>query len=275
MADQLPTFIVIGAPKAGTTSLASYLEQHPDVFMSHPKEPAHFTGRGPYADIDRYLALFGGAEPRQARGEASTGYSRYPVVTGVPRRMHDLVPEVRLVYLVRDPLERLRSHYLMRLRQGATGGSFEEFCSDREGYVAVSCYGAQLAQYLEFFEPTQIHLARLEDLGADPGRVLRGIAAHIGVDPVPFDADLDYATRNTAPAGGARRYPAVPRGLRRLTRFVPGDLRERVKARLPQRSVGEDDLVLSSEAADRLRSRFADDQRQVESLVGSKLYDQY
>jgi len=112
----LPTFFIIGAPKAGTTSLHNYLCEHPEIQMSAVKEPNFFA---PHLDpineprrvgsLDQYEQLF---DPAVAvRGEASTPYSEYPLRQGVPERIHEQVPEAKFVYMVRDPVERTISHY--------------------------------------------------------------------------------------------------------------------------------------------------------------------
>jgi Sulfotransferase family len=118
----LPTFFIIGAPKAGTTSLNFYLEQHPEIQMSEVKEPAFFApplgsatsklglSRVDMIDsLDRYERLF---DPTmRVRGEGSTNYAEYPFRQGVPERIKERVPEAKFIYMVRDPVARTVSHY--------------------------------------------------------------------------------------------------------------------------------------------------------------------
>src|SRR4029079_2322923 len=106
--DDLPTFIVIGAMKAGTTSLARYLGEHPDVFVCSPKEPQFFIESGTWdRGVAWYRELFAGGRDSIARGEASTDYSKLPRHGGVVDRIAEVAPEARIVYLVRDPIERI------------------------------------------------------------------------------------------------------------------------------------------------------------------------
>src|SRR5438045_1060522 len=106
----LPTFIMIGSMKSGTTSLASYLGAQPDVFMTTPKEPRYFCDpRNFQRGVEWYRALFAGGVAASVRGEASTHYSRAMEYPGVPQRMAHLVPDVQLLYLLRDPIERIVS----------------------------------------------------------------------------------------------------------------------------------------------------------------------
>lgn len=113
----LPTFFIIGAAKAGTTSLHWYLDQHPEVGMSTIKEPNFLSGPEngiPYptrriTELSDYRRLFDPTYP--VRGEASPSYTNSPRRRGVPERVKKLVPAARFIYLVRDPVERTISHY--------------------------------------------------------------------------------------------------------------------------------------------------------------------
>src|ERR671918_241426 len=115
MADQLtsvavPTFFVIGASKAGTTSLHHYLGAHPGIAMTEPKEPHLLCGPRDFHDrLFVYGQILDASSP--IRGEVSPGYSLYPFDPEVPDRMREIAPEARLVYLVRDPVERATAHY--------------------------------------------------------------------------------------------------------------------------------------------------------------------
>ena len=117
---RLPSFLVIGAMKAGTTSLYHYLHAHPQVFMPSIKELDFFVAGGNWGrGLHWYQKQFAGAGPGAvAVGEASTMYTKYPSVDGVPERIAAHLPEVRLVYVVRDPIDRIRSHYRHRVAVG-------------------------------------------------------------------------------------------------------------------------------------------------------------
>src|ERR671923_1441551 len=151
----LPNLIVIGAAKCGTTSLHEYLDAHPEVAMSREKELDFFVeekswGRG----VEWYERQFADAP---VRGESSPSYTAYPRYRGVPERIRTVVPDAKLVYLVRDPIERIVSHF--RHRQVVRPGALEDAFADpyrREGLVAPSRYWLQLERYLEHFPPEQI-----------------------------------------------------------------------------------------------------------------------
>ena len=134
-AAMLPNFLVIGAMKSGTTSFAHYLGSHPQVFMTKDKEPAFFNRPDSFdGGLEWYSSLFAGAGGALARGEASTDYAKYPRFRGVPEWIAAAVPEMRLLYLVRHPIERCAAAGIEKQRRergwariGHDGGPFGGF----------------------------------------------------------------------------------------------------------------------------------------------------
>jgi len=212
---RLPSFLVIGAAKSGTTSFAGWLAQHPEVFVPKLKEPNYFAladrdpvPKGPapeevlrraiynwsHTDWDDYRALFAAAGDRPAVGEASVRYLYFP---GAAERIRAALPEVRLVAILRDPVGRLYSHYNMN-RQMSREVSLEplaladaiaaepERIAEGWGwdwhYVAVGLYGRQLRRYYELFPREQILILLYDELVADPLGAFRAVCRHIGVD---------------------------------------------------------------------------------------------
>ncbi len=180
----LPTFIVIGAMKCGTTSLHYYLGLHPAIAVSRVKELNFFVaernwGRG----SAWYERQFPRAAP--AVGEASPNYTAYPRFAGVPERMHSLVPDARLIYVVRDPVERIVSHYVHQVASGLERRPFAEAVTDpdRNDYVARSRYRLQLERYLRYYPPERILVLAAEDLRRDRAGTLGQVFAWLGVDP--------------------------------------------------------------------------------------------
>jgi hypothetical protein len=170
----LPTFFIIGAPKAGTTSLHHYLAQHPAIQMSVNKEPRFFAGPEngvPYApgrvdSLEDYERLF---DPDvDVRGEASTDYATHPRRTGVPERIKELVPDAKFLYLVRDPIPRTISHYRMRVAFLGERRSLQEALSDlsdpRSPYIWPSLYASQFERYLPHFPQERILVVDQADL---------------------------------------------------------------------------------------------------------------
>jgi hypothetical protein len=199
----LPTFFIIGAPKAGTTSLHHYLEQHPQIQMSSVKEPSYFAPapdernlkRG-ITRLDKYEQLFNPSVP--VRGEASTNYAEYPFRQGVPERIRALVPDAKFIYLVRDPVSRTLSHYRHMYATGSERRTLEDVCGDlsdpRSPCLCASLYALQLELYLRQFPPERVLVLDHAHLLSDRRTTLRRIFAFLNVedsfDCSRFDAEF-------------------------------------------------------------------------------------
>ncbi len=161
-----PNLFIIGAMKAGTSSLHEYLHQHPEMFMSRFKEPQYFAphstrwgekwGQGnPYPEpgIDWYLRLFENVGDVKYAGESSSSYTARPWVTGCECRIHQFNPNARLIYLMRDPIERTISHYWHFVADGREDRDMLTAIRQNDEYVARSHYAMQLKPYLDTFGP--------------------------------------------------------------------------------------------------------------------------
>lgn len=214
----LPTFLIIGAPKTGTTSLHNYLARHPEIQMSPVKEPNFFAPhldpvneRRRIGDLDRYSRLF---DPAVAvRGEASTPYAEYPLRQGVPERIKALIPDVKLIYVVRDPVARTVSHYNHLVASMGIGETLGEALSDlsdpRSPWICASLYAMQLELYLRVFERDQVLVLDQADLLARRRDTLRQVFAFLSVDEdfdsPAFDEEfLKTSDRHAYPPGFAR-----------------------------------------------------------------------
>lgn len=231
----LPTFLVIGAMKAGTTSLHAYLGAHPDVFMAEPKELDFFVeGKNWERGLDWYESRFAAAGDAPFRGEASTNYTKHPFFPGVPERIARVMPEVRLVYVVRHPIRRMVSQYLHHVAEYGERGPAAEVLLSNPMIFALSDYATQIERYLEHFAREQLLIVRSEELHADRERTMRRIFDFIGADPsrtpVGLDQELHRTRDKDAPTPLADRMPflariaespatpgPVARALRRLT----------------------------------------------------------
>ncbi|HEX4820936.1 MAG TPA: sulfotransferase [Acidimicrobiales bacterium] len=212
----LPTFLVIGAMKAGTTSLHAYLGAHPDVFMAEPKELDFFLDDGNWRrGVEWYRGKFTGADGATARGEASPSYTKYPAVPHVPERIVGLLPDVRLVYVVRDPIERMRSQWRQNaVYEGETRSVDDALLRDPH-YLACSRYAFQLDQYTEHFPRDRILVVTSESLRNDRAATVARVLEFIGVEPTLDADDLSReAHQSTATRARGR--------LGRLARRVPG-----------------------------------------------------
>jgi hypothetical protein len=200
----LPTFFIIGAPKCGTTSLHSYLDQHPEIGMSLMKETHFFIGPENIRntvkrvdDLDEYEKLF---EPAFAvRGEASPSYTAYPMHKGASERIKETVPEAKFIYLVRDPIDRTMSHYMHRVAlagerrppQEALGEALDKLPDANLPYICPSLYASQLDHYLRLFPQERILVVDQADLFANRREALREMFAFLSVDETFDSPQLD------------------------------------------------------------------------------------
>ncbi len=243
----LPNLVVIGAMKAGTTALHDLLAAHRDVSMSRPKELNFFYGdpapsgcadwhRGNWHRGAAWYAAHFDAHAA-VRGESSPGYTS-PDHPEVAQRMASLLPGARLIYLVRDPVERAISQYLHHRREGTECRDLAEAVLDhRSQYVARGRYHEQLLPFLDRFDRSQILILAQEELSVRGAEVLTAVAGFLDIHP---------ARASWAGTAGAFR-PSTPRaatvdaGLRRqLTELFAADaerLREVCGRELPGWSV--------------------------------------
>jgi hypothetical protein len=177
----LPTFVVIGAMKTGTSSLASYLREHPQVFMTTPKEPGFFSMRWDHG-LPWYEALFDGAGEAVARGEASTNYTKAPSLPHVPERMARIIPDAKLVYVVRNPVNRIRSHYVHNAANKGERRKIGVAVRDNPDYLDFSRYSYQLRLFLEHYPRESILVVSSERLRTDREASLKDIFQFVGID---------------------------------------------------------------------------------------------
>jgi len=281
----LPTFIVIGVAKAGTTSIYRYLDQHPDVFM-YPEKGTNYFGYEDARDwkwedegeppllrhfrvqtFEDYEAAFAGASGEHAVGEVSPQYFRSP---SAAERMHAELPDVKVIVSLRNPAERAFSGYLMRIRRGEPVNSPEEDLVADSSHVREGFYYRRMKRFYDAFPREQVKVLLFDDFKRDPTQVMAEIFSFIGVDPT-FRPDTE-----------ARHNPAsVPRSrlLNRLL-YQPAMIRT-VKAVLPERLHGsakkmrevnlENPPTMSPELRSRLLDLYREDIVSLEELVQKDL----
>lgn len=197
----LPHFLVIGAAKSGTTALHQYLSEHPQIFMS-AKEARFFAyDDGPEArarekafganhfwvkTLEEYQALFAAARPGQIRGEAAPIYLESAFA---PQRIRELVPDVKLVACLRNPIDRAYSGYMMQVRAGRELRDAKDALAEDAHSVRASFYADQVARYFEIFPHERIRLYLFDDFQRDNQRVMSDIFSFVEVDQT-FTPDL-------------------------------------------------------------------------------------
>jgi hypothetical protein len=229
-AGRLPDFLIVGETKCGSTTLWELLRRHPQVFLPERKEIHFFSsysehravGRLERDGLDPYRALFAGAQPGQRCGEATPSYL---FDEGACERIRSVLPEVRLLAIVREPVARTWSHYWHQVRAGRERLGFEAALAAEVGrigagdvdarshysYQARGRYVESLLRYAGCFSRAQLCVVFLEELRSDPRAVLARVCAHLGLDPALLpDAPAPRANR-----ASFRRWPALDRFARR------------------------------------------------------------
>jgi hypothetical protein len=235
-----PNLFVVGAAKAGTTSLWDHLSAHPDVFMSKVKEPHFFSDHrrsfGPLVrDPHDYAQLFADGAGAVYRGEASPSYLPDPQAA---ERIHAAVGDARIIVSLRDPVERAYAHYWTWVRVGAERRTFAEavhaelaldvvdMSAEPPPFVARGRYAEQLLRFRRFFDSSMLILF-FDDFVADVRGTMRTVYEWLDLDPGPA-ASLDPSARfpfelprNVVAAAALR----VPRARRLGNRVLRGRLR--------------------------------------------------
>lgn len=277
---RLADFIVIGAHKAGTTSLHHYFDQHPGVFMTVLKEPNFFSfdptnpvhmGGASHQyrvrSLAEYAALFAEAPATAKTGEVSPSYLFSPQA---PRRIRDTVPNGKLIVSLRDPVDRTYSAFQMALRTGKAAGTAFDLDPSRDMWFRGGLYSAPLRSYLEHFSAERFRVILFDDLVRDPAAVMRDLFEYVGVDP-GFALDTSYRFN----PGGVPDNRVLHRGLNALKRWPW--LREVAPKRLRHavRTVRDRNLKRADPLPGELRSRwvshFREDVLRTQDIIGRDL----
>ena len=275
----LPNLIVIGGLKCGTTSLHHYLNLHPEIAMSRPKELNFFVEELNWPlGRDWYASHFERGAP--VRGESSPHYTNRPAFAGVAERMREVLGgDLRLVYVVRDPIDRMLSHYLHNLGGGYDERPLADALADPESsYVSRSRYFFQLEPYLETFGRDRIQIVSREELKDARPETMRRAFEFLGVDPA-FVSDQFEREWETGVAKTGSRFRIMDRavrlpGLRALDRNfdrLPESLRWVVERLVHDPGGGEAPKPeLPAGLRERLAELFREDVARLEDVAGRR-----
>ena len=275
----LPNFLIIGAARAGTTSIYHNLSQHPEVFMSDRKEINFFNhhwDRG----LDWYDSFFSGYAGQKMVGEASVRYTfRYSEAVKVPERIARTLDHPKLIYVVRHPVDRAYSHYWHnRNTLQREEGPFEEAIEEHPVYLTTSCYFERLSPYLRYFPPEQICVLIFEEFFADPQQGMRTIFDFLGVDSsfVPKGVDMKtnvaWTPRSRRLHGFYVRWFSQKTRLRQfLEPMIPHHLRARLR-NLLRASYGQPGIPpMNVETRERLLDYFRPENDKLAEFLGRDL----
>jgi hypothetical protein len=298
----LPDFLLIGAPKAGTTALHSALAAHPELFMSAVKEPKFFLTDGPpptrgggpgdvqtYREhawrLEDYKALFDAATPGALCGESTPFYLYDRFAQG---RILRLIPRARLIVILRDPVERAHSNWTHLWSAGLEPiGDFVRACEAEDRRVAADWaafwhytrlgrYGEQLDHLLTIFPRDQVHILRYRDLVDAPAQTLDGICAFLGVrQGVLTEVPRENVTAHPPTSLAHATVSRMVRGTAKAGRLVPGragTALTRPLERLLQRGAGQRQ-PLTWEQRQAILPSFENDVRLLEKITESGFGD--
>jgi hypothetical protein len=268
MEGRLPDFMIIGAMKSGTTSLHDYLGKHPDIFVSKTKEidyfiDQHFNNH----DINWYKSQF--VSDKKLVGTSPQNYTKKHVnhYQGIPQRLKKYVPNVKMIYILRNPVERYKSH-LLENYYGETKEVIERSIRIKNPEYT-SCYYYQLEEYLKYFELSQIHILTLDDLKSKRLETLNKIFEFLEVKQMNDDTLFNFISNDhkqkILPNRVVSKLP-----FRILKKTVPSlaDKLASSKALKTYIYKGGQKKYLSEEEIDRLKSLFREDVQKLEQLTG-------
>ena len=303
-----PNFFIIGAAKAGTTSLYEYLKQHPDIYFSPVKEPnyfstdiqvAHFSNtykKNTFLDTEKYFSkknleplqltfvripehyqrLFENVSSEKALGEASTSYLYSSVAA---ENIKSYNSQAKILVILRNPIERAISHYQMALRYGHTRQSFRQAIETdmnkspkgwgiSELYIELGLYYQQLKRYFDLFPAENIKVLLLDDFKEDPQRTVKACQRFLGVKEITPSANEIY-NQAQIPRFKFFNKLITESGIKNLLKkLLPGKVQEKLKDQLF--SEGEK-LDISKEDIEFLKTIYREDIEKTSKLINRDL----
>ncbi|OJH40967.1 sulfotransferase family protein [Cystobacter ferrugineus] len=281
-----PNFFIVGAPRCATTTVYTYLKQHPDIFLSLLKEPLFFgSDLTPHplaiSDEAAYLRLFAGAGEARVIGEGSVFYW---MSKRAAEEIHAWSPEARILIMLRDPVEMMQSLHALFLRTG--NEELEDFARALEAeaaraqgqrlparvyfpeglqYRALARFSEAVERFLRVFGEQRVHVLLFEELTSDPKRAMRGLLDFLEVDPdVPLEFDPVRAAQCIRPLVLRQMRAASPEVLEKLERKTARNLHH-----------GPRGAPLPPELETRLREELRPDGERLEARLGRPLSGWY
>jgi hypothetical protein len=184
----LPDFVIIGAMKCGTTTLDSNLRKHPEICMSKYKEPDFFN-KNFHKPLMWYKKMF--QQGKQICGEASPNYAKRHINPNTVENMYKVVPNAKLIFIVRDPIDRIISHLHHDLyRDRLSTLEIQEKIFENEDYIKSSSYFYQISEYLKYYDRQNILFLSFDELKFDLRKTLNKITSFLGLTPFPVHDDF-------------------------------------------------------------------------------------
>lgn len=267
-----PSFIIIGAMKCATSSLYDQLLLQSGIFMPELKEPNFFSDDAQFRKgMSWYQSLFSGAEDGDLLGEASTHYTKMPTYPHTLERMKESCPELRLIYVMRHPIDRLVSQYIHEWSQGNISVDINEAIHKHPELIAYSRYAHQIQYVLHKYDQESLLPIFFEQIRDNSQTVLERVCAHIGYLVKP--SWQEAVGPSNVSKDRIRKFPLysllIESSLATFIRrnLVPQGLRDKVKQQLQMRKRPE----LSAESLFELQQIFDKDLAKLGAWLGVKL----
>lgn len=226
----LPTFLIIGSSRSGTTSLYHQLREHPDIYIPDHKELNFFSNHW-HKGIDWYSEQFSDCSEVSMIGEASTTYT-WPSPHDIPARIHQTIPKVKLIYIIRNPIDRAFSHYQYNKYRGNESRTFIKALKEVPLYLSASDYLMWIKKYLVYFHETNFHLMFLEDLYNNPSVTIKDCYSFLGVDNNFVPKSINIKTNKSINLENPMYFRIMKYIYRNIRKPVDKLLSEQTKAKL-------------------------------------------
>lgn len=267
-----PDFIIIGAMKSATSTLHEQLALQPGFFMSTPKEPNFFSDDQVYElGLDWYANLFSGAGVGDICGESSTHYTKLPDYPQTIERMKSYLPSLKLIYVIRHPIERLVSHYIHQWSQNVIKTDINQAIDKFDELINYSRYSMQLAPFIDAYGAENIHIAFSEAFRIRPQYELEKVTRFLGYNkPVIWYEDLPEQNVSSQRVRRFKGYDFVinhPLLMWLRRNLIPQKLRDAVKNKLTLKSRP----LIDEQHTQKLTQIFNEDLTSLGGLLGVEL----
>jgi len=281
--ERWPNFLLVGAPKAGTTSLWEYLNNHPQVYFPEVKEPHYFSPTLPtdsyllpIRDRKKYLKLFEGVKDEIAIGEASASYLWDPQSA---KFIHDTIPNVRIIIMLRNPVERAFSAYLMFYSMNREKLSFGKVIRrnvnndlvsfDREWILGPGFYSEEVKRYLDIFESNKVKIIIFEEFVKEAKKQIKEVLKFLGLNEnAPINVEKTFNPYGEARWSFAKTVLGSPTFSRTIIKYVRPKTRTKLRRYILKEATKpkllEEDRLF-------LEDHYYDDVKKLEKILGRKL----
>lgn len=251
--------VVIGASKCGTTTLWEYLNRHPEVQMDLIKEPCTFAFKDWNARVNERLKHY--AQPEGYIGEASPIYGETQLIPEIPMRIFEHNPQAKLIFMVREPIDRLYSvwrqalssgHHLKPMYAGKTDvpvslmpRSFSRAVREYPPFLGACKYGTIFNAYLDYFPAESIKVLFFDDLKANPEAFFASVSRFLGIASIDIGEGIwanDGSNKKVAVTPFVEKFSKLPH-VSKCTAILPASFKELVKAPFRQESLKEQQLT--------------------------------